>query len=68
MRGSKPLPFSELPPETFQLPLFSSRMHAGFPSPAEDHIEQNIDLNQYLARQADQKISIYEGFPRIAFW
>ncbi len=47
MRSSKPLPFSELLPETFQLPLFSSRVHACFPSPAEDHIEQNIDLNKY---------------------
>ncbi|NGX51653.1 MAG: LexA repressor [Chlamydiae bacterium] len=32
------------------LPLFSSRIKAGFPSPADDHIEQKLDLNDYLIR------------------
>ena len=28
--------------------LFSSRVRAGFPSPADDYIESNIDLNEWL--------------------
>lgn len=31
------------------LPLFASRLKAGFPSPADDYIEDKIDLNKYLA-------------------
>lgn len=30
------------------LPLFSYNIQAGFPSPAEDHIEQTLDLNDLL--------------------
>ncbi len=29
-------------------PLFSSGVSAGFPSPAEDHIEKKLDLNEFL--------------------
>ena len=29
-------------------PLFSSRVPAGFPSPADDYIEGHLDLNEYL--------------------
>ncbi|MCB5228026.1 translesion error-prone DNA polymerase V autoproteolytic subunit [Alishewanella sp. 16-MA] len=29
-----------------RLPFFSSKVPAGFPSPAQDYIEQSIDLNQ----------------------
>ena len=32
------------------LPLFSASVHAGFPSPAEDHIEQTLDLNELLIK------------------
>lgn len=31
-------------------PLFSSMVSAGFPSPAEDHIEETLDLNKLLVR------------------
>lgn len=31
-----------------KLPLFSSRVPAGFPSPADDHLESELDLNEYL--------------------
>lgn len=31
-----------------QLPLFSSRVSAGFPSPADDFLEAALDLNQHL--------------------
>jgi DNA polymerase V len=30
------------------LPLFSSRVPAGFPSPADDFIESSLDLNEHL--------------------
>ena len=30
------------------IPLYTCSVQAGFPSPADDHIEQNLDLNDYL--------------------
>src|SRR5690606_11226694 len=30
------------------LPFYSSLLSAGFPSPAEDHVERSIDLNELL--------------------
>lgn len=35
-------------PEKSERPLFLSQVAAGFPSPADDHIEQRLDLNQYM--------------------
>lgn len=32
------------------LPLFGSRIAAGFPSPADDHLEATLDLNQHLVQ------------------
>ena len=32
------------------LPFFSSRVSAGFPSPAEEHIDRNLDLHEYLVK------------------
>lgn len=37
-------------PTYLSLPLFSSGVSAGFPSPAEDYIETSIDLNRELIR------------------
>lgn len=34
--------------EVNKLPLYSSSVSAGFPSPAEDYIESMLDLNEYL--------------------
>lgn len=34
-----------------RLPLFSSRVSAGFPSPADDLLESHLDLNRYLISQ-----------------
>ena len=34
----------------YQLPLYSSKVSAGFPSPADDHIEAQLDLNSYLVK------------------
>lgn len=30
------------------LPLYEDKISAGFPSPADDHIEKMLDLNEYL--------------------
>lgn len=32
------------------LPLFQCRISAGFPSPAEDYVEQGLDLNAFMVR------------------
>lgn len=32
--------------QLLELPLFTSKVPAGFPSPADDHLEASIDLNQ----------------------
>ena len=34
----------------YQLPLYSSKVQAGFPSPADDHIEGHLDLNEHLIK------------------
>lgn len=31
-----------------QVPLYSSRVQAGFPSPADDYLEGSLDLNEHL--------------------
>lgn len=33
-----------------QIPLYSSHVRAGFPSPADDYIEDMLDLNNYLIK------------------
>jgi DNA polymerase V len=38
-------------PTPLELPLFSSPVEAGFPSPADDHIEGRLDLNEHLVRR-----------------
>lgn len=35
---------------SMKLPLFVSRVSAGFPSPAEDHMETHLDLNSFLVK------------------
>lgn len=32
------------------LPLYSSRVSAGFPSPAESYVEEKIDLNKHIIK------------------
>ena len=36
-----------------EIPLFSSSVAAGKPSPAEDHIEETLDLNDYMVQRPD---------------
>ena len=35
------------------IPLFSSTVAAGYPSPAEDHVEDTLDLNEYMVQRPD---------------
>tara|TARA_B100000676_G_scaffold54643_1_gene53769 strand:+ start:6537 stop:7052 length:516 start_codon:yes stop_codon:yes gene_type:complete len=34
----------------YKLPLYSSSVQAGFPSPADDYLEEKLDLNKYLIK------------------
>ncbi|WIO73154.1 translesion error-prone DNA polymerase V autoproteolytic subunit [Porticoccaceae bacterium LTM1] len=34
----------------FYAPLYGSHVQAGFPSPADDYIEQRLDLNEHLIK------------------
>ena len=36
--------------QTYKLPLYSCKVRAGLPSPAEDHVTERLDLNEYLIR------------------
>lgn len=36
--------------ETLSIPLFESRIPAGFPSPADDYMELELDLNKHLIK------------------
>lgn len=45
-----PLPISQLPVHIWAIP---STVQCGFPSPAEDHAQRRLDLNELLIRQAD---------------
>lgn len=38
---------------SFKLPLYSSKVSAGFPSPAEEHVEKRLDPNDFLIDQED---------------
>jgi len=46
------LPLLDLNPHLseVELPLFISKVPAGFPSPADDHLEATIDLNQHCIK------------------
>jgi len=43
-----PIPFAKR--LSLKLPLVSASVEAGFPSPADDHMERGIDLNEELIR------------------
>jgi len=48
MEVEAPVPFAKR--KALELPLFSAKVQAGFPSPADDHLERSIDLNEELIR------------------
>jgi DNA polymerase V len=37
----------------YQLPLFGSKVSAGGPSPADDYVEDKVDLNSYLVKHPE---------------
>ncbi len=46
----------ELPafnPLRLELPLYGSKVRAGFPSPADDHMEKRLDVSEFLIDQLD---------------
>lgn len=38
---------------SLHLPLFGHRIAAGFPSPADDYVEDRLDLNEYLVQRKE---------------
>lgn len=38
---------------SIKLPLYSSKVSAGFPSPAEEHVEKRLDPSEFLIDQKD---------------
>jgi DNA polymerase V len=38
-------------PRVLPLPLFSGKVTAGFPSPADDYVEKTLDLNELLVQK-----------------
>jgi DNA polymerase V len=50
-----PLPASFLfpakSPTVLALPLFTAKVAAGFPSPADDYVEKTLDLNELLVQK-----------------
>ena len=44
----KVLDFFDSTTKRFRIPLLNDSVSAGFPSPADDYTEENIDLNEHL--------------------
>ena len=40
-------------PQQFNLPLFAMPVSAGYPSPADDQVQERLDLGQYLVKRPD---------------
>ncbi|WP_019883012.1 MULTISPECIES: LexA family transcriptional regulator [unclassified Methylophilus] len=45
--------FPDSAAQPMAVPLYASKVPAGFPSPADDHVEQRLDPSAYLIDQAD---------------
>lgn len=43
--------FPSLFPKALALPLFTGKVAAGFPSPADDYVEKTLDLNELLIQK-----------------
>lgn len=41
------------PTNTFKLPLFESKVPAGFPSPCEPHVKSRLNIHEYLVEQEE---------------
>jgi len=51
MQLSEPIPFKS--GSAILIPFFTSTVEAGFPSPADDHLERWVDLNAKLIKNKD---------------
>lgn len=50
-KENKPIKLEFFVPDNgtlLELPFFTSHIHAGFPSPAEDYLDKKLDLNEHL--------------------
>ena len=43
--------YPAITPSKVSLPLFTGKVAAGFPSPADDYVEKNLDLNELLIQK-----------------
>jgi DNA polymerase V len=41
------------------LPLYSSRVQAGYPSAADGHVEERVDLNHYLVKHPEKTFLVH---------
>ncbi len=48
MTVPKPIPFEAR--TSLWIPLVAANVEAGFPSPADDHLERSLDLNEHLVK------------------
>lgn len=42
---------ADVAPSSLPLPLYSSAVRAGFPSPADDHLDTELDLHSYVVKR-----------------
>lgn len=62
--GEIALPALNAPP--INLPLYSSKVSAGFPSPAEEHVEKRLDPSEFLIDQKDSTFFVtIQGYSMI---
>lgn len=46
-------------PEPFTAPLFTERCQAGFPSPAQDYVEAELDLNEFCIQRRNSTYFVH---------
>lgn len=51
VNNSSDILFPSLTPSAIVLPLFISKVAAGFPSPADDYVDKTLDLNELLIQK-----------------
>ena len=47
-----------------EVPLYGNKVAAGFPSPADDYLEDKIDLNRYLVKHPSSCLLYTSPSPR----
>jgi len=57
LRNSKP--YKVQVNKTLEVDLYTTFVNAGFPSPAEDHMDVGLDLNDYLLKHPSSTFYIY---------